>query len=98
MDSRHMCSSLLLLLLLASFSCRLGPVNAKVLVVVTPEQGLISTNLPLEPLISGLEAAEVTLNQLQEMGEKEGLAFEVERLIRTLLRGGRWRMAQVIMK
>ena len=32
---------------------------------------------------------------LQEMGEKEGLNFEVERLIRTLLRGGRWRMAQV---
>ena len=35
---------------------------------------------------------------LQEMGEKEGLNFEVERLIRTLLRGGRWRMAQVRIK
>ena len=32
------------------------------------------------------------------MGEKEGLNFEVERLIRTLLRGGRWRMAQVRIK
>ena len=29
------------------------------------------------------------------MGQKEGLGFEVERLINTLLRGGRWRLAQV---
>ena len=35
---------------------------------------------------------------LQEMGEREGLNFEVERMIRTLLRGGRRRMAQVRMK
>ena len=86
--------------------------------VVTPEHGLISTTLPLEPLWSGLQAAEATLNQLQvqgicsearkyvnlqfrhlqEMGEKEGLNFEVERLIQTLLRGGRWRIAQVRIK
>ena len=75
--------------------------------MVTPEQGLISSSLPLEPLRSGLQAAEVILDQLQvqkqklqlrhfqEMEQKEGLSFEVDKLISTLLRGGRWRMAQV---
>ena len=76
--------------------------------IVTPEQGLISSSLPLQPLRSGLEAAEASLNQLQvlilrqrtqsrhlqEMGEEEE-GFEVDKMIKTLLRGGRWRMKQV---
>ena len=32
---------------------------------------------------------------LQELGEREDLDFEVEKLAATLLRGGRWKMAQV---
>ena len=40
----------------------------QVFVVVTPEHGLISTTLSLEPLWSGFQAAEVTLNQLQVQG------------------------------
>ena len=40
----------------------------KVLVIVTPEQGLISSSLSLQPLRSGLEAAEASLNQLQVQG------------------------------
>ena len=32
---------------------------------------------------------------MQELGEREDLDFEVEKLAATLLRGGRWKMAQV---
>ena len=32
---------------------------------------------------------------MQKLGEREDLDFEVEKLAATLLRGGRWKMAQV---